>query len=33
VTATIIGNEKRMRLAVSVFNTQEDIDKLLSALA
>jgi selenocysteine lyase/cysteine desulfurase len=33
VTATIIGSEKRMRLAVSVFNTQEDIDRLLSALA
>jgi selenocysteine lyase/cysteine desulfurase len=33
VTATIIGNEKRMRLAVSVFNTQEDIDRLLNALA
>jgi selenocysteine lyase/cysteine desulfurase len=33
VIATIIGNEKRMRLAVSVFNTQEDIDRLLSALA
>jgi len=33
VAATIIENEKRMRLAVSVFNTQEDIDRLLSALA
>ena len=33
VTATIIGNEKRMRLSVSVFNTQADIDHLLSALA
>lgn len=32
VTATIIENEKRLRLAVSVFNTQEDIDRLLSAL-
>src|SRR5262245_14369590 len=32
VTATIIANEKRMRLAVSVFNTQEDIDRLLTAL-
>ena len=33
VTATIIGNEKRMRLSVSVFNTQADIDHLLTALA
>jgi len=33
ITATIIGNEKRMRLSVSVFNTQEDIDRLLRALA
>jgi selenocysteine lyase/cysteine desulfurase len=33
VTATIIAAEKRMRLAVSVFNTQEDIDRLLSALS
>src|SRR5215510_6877726 len=32
VTATIIENEKRMRLAVSVFNTQEDIDRLLNVL-
>lgn len=33
ITATIIENEKRLRLAVSVFNTQEDIDRLLSALS
>jgi selenocysteine lyase/cysteine desulfurase len=33
VTATIIGSEKRLRLAVSVFNTQQDIDRLLSVLA
>jgi selenocysteine lyase/cysteine desulfurase len=33
VTATIIGNEKRIRLSVSVFNTQEDIDRLLSTLS
>src|SRR5262245_50489019 len=33
VTATIIGNEKRMRLSVSVFNTEQDIDRLVSALA
>jgi selenocysteine lyase/cysteine desulfurase len=33
VTATIIGNEKRMRLSVSVFNTQEDVDRLLAALS
>ena len=33
VTATIIEAEQRLRLAVSVFNNQEDIDKLLTALA
>jgi len=33
ITATIIENEKRLRLAVSVFNTQDDIDRLLSALS
>ena len=33
VTATIIGSEKRLRLAVSVFNTPQDIDRLLSVLA
>ena len=33
ITATIIGNEKRMRLSVSVFNTQQDVDRLLSVLA
>jgi selenocysteine lyase/cysteine desulfurase len=33
ITATIIPDEQRMRLAVSVFNTQEDIDRLLSALS
>jgi selenocysteine lyase/cysteine desulfurase len=32
VAATIVQGEKRLRLAVSVFNTQEDIDKLLAAL-
>jgi selenocysteine lyase/cysteine desulfurase len=33
ITATIIPDEQRLRLAVSVFNTQEDIDRLLSALS
>ena len=33
IAATIIDNERRLRLSVSVFNTQEDIDKLLAALA
>jgi selenocysteine lyase/cysteine desulfurase len=33
ITATIIQDEQRMRLAVSVFNTQEDIDRLLSTLS
>jgi len=32
IAATIIENEKRLRLSVSVFNTHEDIDRLLSAL-
>jgi selenocysteine lyase/cysteine desulfurase len=32
VTATMIEREQRLRLSVSVFNTQEDIDKVLSAL-
>jgi selenocysteine lyase/cysteine desulfurase len=33
IAATIITEEQRLRLAVSVFNTQEDIDKVLNALA
>jgi selenocysteine lyase/cysteine desulfurase len=33
VTATIIDAEQRLRLAVSVFNTQQDIDRLLAALS
>ena len=33
VAATIIDAERRLRLAVSVFNTNEDIDRLLAALA
>ena len=32
IAATIIGDEKRLRLAVSVFNTHADIDKLVAAL-
>jgi len=32
IAATIIADEKRLRLAVSVFNTHADIDKLLAAL-
>ena len=32
IAATIIAPEKRLRLAVSVFNTHEDIDVLLRAL-
>ena len=32
VTATMIENERRLRLSVSVFNTHEDVDKLLNAL-
>jgi selenocysteine lyase/cysteine desulfurase len=33
VTATIIEKERRMRLSVSVFNVQEDIDRLLTVLS
>ena len=32
VTATIIGNENRLRLSVSVFNTHDDIDRVVEAL-
>ena len=33
IAATIIPAERRLRLAVSVFNNHEDIDKLVKALA
>jgi selenocysteine lyase/cysteine desulfurase len=33
VTATLIENEKRLRLSVSVFNNQADIDKVVAALS
>jgi selenocysteine lyase/cysteine desulfurase len=33
VAATIISAEKRLRLSVSVFNTHEDIDRLLRVLS
>jgi selenocysteine lyase/cysteine desulfurase len=32
VTATIVGNENRLRLSVSVFNTHEDIDRVIDVL-
>src|SRR4029434_5583707 len=32
VNATIIGNESRLRLSVSVFNTHEDIDRVVEVL-
>jgi selenocysteine lyase/cysteine desulfurase len=32
VTAAVIGNENRIRLAVSVFNTHEDIDRVVAVL-
>jgi selenocysteine lyase/cysteine desulfurase len=32
VSATVIGNENRIRLAVSVFNTHEDIDRVVAVL-
>jgi selenocysteine lyase/cysteine desulfurase len=33
VAATIIANENRLRLSVSVFNTHDDIDRLVSVLS
>ncbi len=33
VAATIIPEEKRLRLSVSVFNTDEDVDRVVAALA
>jgi selenocysteine lyase/cysteine desulfurase len=32
IAATIIGNENRLRLGVSVFNTHDDIDRVVKAL-
>ena len=32
VVGTVIGNESRLRLAVSVFNTHEDIDRVVAVL-
>jgi selenocysteine lyase/cysteine desulfurase len=32
VAATIIGNESRLRLSVSVFNTHDDIDRIVAVL-
>ena len=32
LVGTIIGNERRLRLAVSVFNTHEDIDRAVAVL-
>jgi selenocysteine lyase/cysteine desulfurase len=32
IAGTIIANERRLRLSVSVFNTHEDIDRLVKAL-
>jgi selenocysteine lyase/cysteine desulfurase len=32
VAGTIIANEKRLRLSVSVFNTHDDIDRVVAAL-
>ena len=32
VTATMVGNENRLRLSVSVFNTHEDIDRVIDVL-
>jgi selenocysteine lyase/cysteine desulfurase len=32
IVATVIGNENRLRLSVSVFNTHEDIDRVVEVL-
>ena len=32
VTATVVGNENRLRLSVSVFNTHDDIDRVVDVL-
>jgi len=32
VVGTVVGNENRIRLAVSVFNTHEDIDRVVAVL-
>ena len=32
VAVTIVENEQRMRVSVSVFNNHDDIDRLVSAL-
>jgi selenocysteine lyase/cysteine desulfurase len=32
VVGTVVGNENRIRLAVSVFNTHDDIDRVVSVL-
>jgi selenocysteine lyase/cysteine desulfurase len=32
VVGTVVGNENRLRLSVSVFNTHDDIDRALSVL-
>jgi selenocysteine lyase/cysteine desulfurase len=32
VTGTVIGNESRLRLSVSVFNTHDDIDRVVAVL-
>lgn len=32
VTATVVANESRLRLSVSVFNTDEDIDRVVDVL-
>jgi selenocysteine lyase/cysteine desulfurase len=32
VTATVVANESRLRLSVSVFNTHEDVDRVVAVL-
>jgi selenocysteine lyase/cysteine desulfurase len=33
IAATIVANERRLRLSVSVFNNHEDVDRVVAALA
>jgi len=33
IVGTVVGNENRLRLSVSVFNTHEDIDRVVAVLA
>ena len=32
IVGTVVGNENRLRLSVSVFNTHDDIDRAVAVL-